>query len=101
MQLLQASTPFKFGVCGIFYEFEINILCFQSQHLFNQNAGKHFFSVLFISESWIFTMITPVFNVTWKHYNMLIWFAAQETFIFLLFSILKTISGNRETIYWK
>ncbi len=35
-----------------------------------------------MTQSWIFSIITPVFSVTWSSEIILIcWFAAQETFI--------------------
>ncbi len=35
--------------------------------------------------SWIFSIITPVFSVTWSSEIILIcWFAAQETFLIII-----------------
>ncbi len=36
-------------------------------------------------QSWIFSIITPVFSITWSSEIIIIyWFAAQETFIIII-----------------
>ncbi len=48
--------------------------CFLCEYLLNV--------IYFCDQSWIFSIITPVFSVTWSSEIILIcWFAAQETFL--------------------
>ncbi len=38
-----------------------------------------------VMQSWMFSIITPVFSVTWSSEIILIcWFAAQETFLIII-----------------
>ncbi len=59
--------------CGILLLFKINVTF--------EYCKMYFFPVM---QSWIFSIITPVFSVTWSsEISLIYWFAAQETFIII------------------
>ncbi len=52
---------------------------------FIKNTEKNNTIVKYMMHSWIFSIITPVFSVTWSSEIILIcWFAAQETFLIII-----------------
>ncbi len=80
----------------------IHLFCSPRLHLFDQKYSKNceiilqfkitvfyvniFQNVIYsCDQSWIFSIITPVFSVTWSSEIILIcWFAAQETFLIMI-----------------
>ncbi len=111
------NNSWRLKVC-IFMFHEISFMKSSSRlHLFDQKYCKivkyyynlkHPFSIFIIFEniiyscdqSWIFSIITPVFSVTWSSEIILIyWFAAQETF--LLLSMLKAVVPLHISVDWK
>ncbi len=52
-------------------------------------------------KSWIFSIITPFFSVTWSFRNHLCWFAAQETFLIfkMLCCLIFFFCGNSDMFF--
>ncbi len=70
-------------------------------------------SFISVMRSWIFSIITPVFSVTWSSEIILIWFDAQETFLIIInveklwklwcilfFRIHRWIESSRTVFMW-
>ncbi len=49
-----------------------------------------------VMRSWIFSIITPVFSVTWSSEIIRIWwFAALETFIIIIIKVKKSLMNKK------
>ncbi len=121
--LLNLSVPFKaFELVRSFNVSERSLFCSSKLHLFDQKYCKnlkYFFKfqtavfyvnicydvIYFCDQSCIFSIITPVFSVTWSSEIIIIyWFAAQETFLIIInvenSCAAQYFCGNWDTFYF-